>query len=326
MTRFVPTETPEPGARTDRCGTRRVVRVARVARPGAALIAEDRRKDLRREIRAARIAGPAAVVLGGVRFGEDDRAGLAQPRDQRVIARRKIDVVGGVGAAGGPHILGVERILERERDAVHGHRRKIGIAAILLVEFVGALERIRLAAEFLADRRRSRRQRPGRRMPVKVALARHRSLATNVEHPQRAHLAGVWNAHGHSELLLNGRVGRGGFHAAKLDRRGFSRVAIGSVGRRLHRGLVFAVARQVRRCHVLGDELIAGAVVSFGAVDVRLHQSPAGELALANGPMDVGDCRLEQAKPKWRRLRVQLTSADAKGAQHDGDEEACPGE
>ena len=248
-------------ARADRGGARRVVGVARIAGPGAALIAEHRGKHLRRKILPARIAGPASVVFGGVRLGEDDRAGVAQPRHQRVVARRKIHVVGGIGAAGRAHVLGVERILERERDAVHRHRRKIGIAAVLLVELVGALERVRLLAEFLAHRGRSGRQRSGGGMPVEVALAGDRALAADVEHAERAHLPGVWNPDGHPELLLHGRVGGGRLHPSELDRRGLLRVAVAQLRGGTRRGLVFAVARQVIRRHVLGDKPIAGAVV-----------------------------------------------------------------
>ena len=48
------------------------------------------------------------------------------------------------------HVLRVVRILERRDDAVHRHRREVGIAAVLRVELGGALERIGLLAELFA--------------------------------------------------------------------------------------------------------------------------------------------------------------------------------
>ena len=95
-------------ARAERGRARRVVRIGGIAAPGAALIAERRGQHLLGLMAAARIAG-AAVVFGVDRLGEDDRALLAQLLDQHVIARGKIDVVARVAAAGGAHVLGVER-------------------------------------------------------------------------------------------------------------------------------------------------------------------------------------------------------------------------
>ena len=92
-------------------------------------------------------------------FGVNDGALFAKLRDQRLVSRREIDVVVGIGAASAAHVFGVVGILEREYDAVHGQFREVGIPAVLRIEFGGALERIRLLAEFLADGGRAGRQR-----------------------------------------------------------------------------------------------------------------------------------------------------------------------
>src|SRR3984893_6845168 len=64
----------------------------------------------------------------------------------------KIDVVGVVAARRRAHVLGVERVLEREHDAVHWHLVERGVAAVLRIEFGGAFERIGIVAKHLADR------------------------------------------------------------------------------------------------------------------------------------------------------------------------------
>src|SRR5688500_13290225 len=112
------------------------------------------------------IPWPAPVVLRGVRLRVDDGALLAQLRDERVIARRKIDVVSGIGSARGPQVLHFIGILEGEGNAVHGERLEIGISTVLLVQFGSALQCIRLPAELLTYGWRALRQRAGRRMPI----------------------------------------------------------------------------------------------------------------------------------------------------------------
>ena len=92
-------------------------------------------------MRSTRIVRPA-VVFGVYGLGEDDRAFVAKLLDQHMIARRKIDVVARVAAAGGSHVRGVERILEREHDAVHRHLLEVGISSIGGVELGGALKRV----------------------------------------------------------------------------------------------------------------------------------------------------------------------------------------
>src|ERR1700730_7611670 len=59
----------------------------------------------------------------------------------------------GVAARRRAHVLGVERVLEREHDAVHWHLVERGVAAVLRIEFGGAFERIGIVAKHLADRR-----------------------------------------------------------------------------------------------------------------------------------------------------------------------------
>jgi MFS family permease len=58
----------------------------------------------------------------------------------------------GVAARRRAHVLGVERVLEREHDAVHRHLIERGVAAVLRIEFGGAFERIGIVAKHLADR------------------------------------------------------------------------------------------------------------------------------------------------------------------------------
>ena len=133
-------------ARSERGGARGVVGVCGIAGPGAALVAERRGENLVGLVAPARIAG-TAIVFGVDRLGENDRTLAAQLFDQDVIARREVDVVGRVAAAGGTHVGGVERVLEREHDAVHRHRLEIGIASVGGVELGRALQRIGLMAE-----------------------------------------------------------------------------------------------------------------------------------------------------------------------------------
>ena len=99
----------------------------------------------------AGIAG-AAVVFGADRLGENDRALVAQLFDEQMVARRKVDVVGRVAAAGRTHVLGVERILEGKHHAIHRHLVEVGFAAVARVEFGRAFQRIGQVSELLAHR------------------------------------------------------------------------------------------------------------------------------------------------------------------------------
>ena len=217
MTRLMLTESAEPELDPSEADAPGVVRIGRIAAPGAALIPERRRQHLRGLVPAAGIAG-TAVVFRVDGLGEDDGALLAQLLDQHVVARRKIDVVARVAAAGRAHVLGVEGILEREHDAIHRHRFEVGIAPVRGVELGRALERIGKVAEILAHRRRAGRQRSERGMPVEFAAAGDRALAPDVEGGKCIHLAGIRDADDHSELLLDFGIGSGRLHAAEFER------------------------------------------------------------------------------------------------------------
>src|SRR5205085_6568052 len=130
-------------------------------------------------------------------------ARLAQALDENMVARRKVDVVGGVTPRGRAHVLGVERILEREDDSVHRQFVERRIAAVTGVERRGGFERIGEVTEFVTDRWRVGRKRPKRRMTVKLALAGDGTLAADVEGCQRAELTGIRLAGDHAVLLLH---------------------------------------------------------------------------------------------------------------------------
>ena len=295
-------------ARAQRGGTRRVIHAARIARPGAALIAQRRGHHHRRLVTPAGIttaaAAAASVVLGVDRLGVNDRALFPQLGDQRVVGRREIDVVTGIGGRGGTHVLRVEGILQTERNAVHGHRLQVGLRPVGLVELQRDLERVRVLAKILAHGRRSRRQRPFRRVAVRVALAGHRTLAAEVQRAQRVGLPRVSHAHRHAVLRMDARIGGGRLHAAELDRR--PRIVIvvrQQIGDRHRLGGIFergAGAHHARggrnRCAVAGDELIGHAVVGPGAIEIHPDEPGTGELARLDGAMHVVDTRLLEAK------------------------------
>ena len=219
-----------------------------------------------------------------------------------MIARRKIDVVPGVGGAGRPHVFRLKGILEREWDAIHWELRQIRVAAVLRVQLRGALERVGLLAKFLADRRRPSRQRAARGVPVTIALTRHRSFTAEVERGQRVHLAGIRRAHGHAVLLLHLRIRGGRFHAAELNRRPGVPIEVGQEQRDRHRlsrefdwlAGADGTTRRRDRFAVAGYEAIARVVVGAGALEVRLDQPAAGDLPLLDGTMDVGDRRFHE--------------------------------
>src|SRR5665213_1201565 len=106
--------------RAERGGAGRIVRIARVTAPGTTLITCHGRQYFYRRVTAVRSVGTAVIFrIDGL--GEDDRAFVAKLFNQNMIARRKIDIVARVAAASGTHILSVERILNREHDAIHRH-------------------------------------------------------------------------------------------------------------------------------------------------------------------------------------------------------------
>src|SRR5215470_15501469 len=121
-------------------------------------VAERRGQHGARFMPAAGVAG-AAVVLGGQRLGVDDRALVPELFDQDVVARGEVDVVGGIAPAGAAHVLRVERVLEGEDDAVHRHRLEVGVPPVRGIELSRPLQRVRVAAEDLANGGRADRQR-----------------------------------------------------------------------------------------------------------------------------------------------------------------------
>src|SRR5438067_2509238 len=66
------------------------------------------------------------------------------------------------------------------------------------VERAGGFERVGQLAEKFADRRRTGRKRPKRRMTVKLALAGDRTLAADVQRRERVELAGIGLADDHA--------------------------------------------------------------------------------------------------------------------------------
>ncbi len=193
------------GAGTERCSAPGVIRITGIAGPGAALVAQRRGQHLVGVVTPAGIAS-AAVIFGIDRLGEDDRSLPAELIDQNVIARRKIHVVSCIATARGTHVGGIERILEREHDAVHRHFLKIRIGAEFGIELRSTFQRIRLLAEEFASRRRAPRQRPLGWMKVELALARHRPLTADIEGADGIDLTSIGLADDHAELLLHARV------------------------------------------------------------------------------------------------------------------------
>src|ERR1700676_2456995 len=186
-----------------------------------------------RMVLSAGIAG-AAVVLGVDRLGENDRALAAQLLDQQMVPGREIDIVGGIASAGGAHVGGVERVLEREHNAVHRHLLKIGISPVLRIERGGTLQCVWLLPEKLADRRRALRQRSFRGVKVVLAFAGNRTLAADVEGTDRVDLPRIRLAYDHAVLLVHGWVRGGRLHAAELERRSPVLVEVRQDRRRLY--------------------------------------------------------------------------------------------
>jgi hypothetical protein len=299
MTRLALTDTAEPELDPERGGAGRVVDIAWVAAPAAALIAEGRGQHLFRLVPAAGIAG-AAVVFGADGLGENDRALVAQLLDQDIVARREIDVVGGVAPGRRAHVLGVEWVLEREHDAIHRQLVERRIGAITGIELGSMFERIGQVTELVADRRRAGGQRPLGRVAVERALAGDRTLAADVEGGERVELARVRLAGDHAVLLLHRRVGGGRFHAAELERRALVFVEIGK-DRRGRDGLGREPQRRAGAHHaggfrhagaILGDEQAGDAVIGAGTGDVVLDDLYDGRLAGPDRRVQLVDRRL----------------------------------
>jgi hypothetical protein len=221
-----------------------------------------------------------------------------------VIARGEIDVVTRVAARRGPHVAGVERVLEREDHAVHGHLREIGSAPVRRVERRRLLQRIGLLPEHLADCRRAPRQRTFGRMPVVIAAAGDRPLPADVECCERVQLPGIGDAGDHAELLLHARIGGRGLHAAVLEGRTLVAVEIGQDGgsldglrrkahpaHRAHRPGRFGNGRPVFR-----NEHARHAVVGARPLQVLPDHGDAGRPTLADRLVQFGYRRLFDAE------------------------------
>src|SRR5262249_4146745 len=78
--------------------------------------------------------------------------------------------------------------------------------------------------------------------------------------------------------------------------------------------------------HFLGNKPVAGAVIGLCAIEIGLHQAPAGDLAFADRPMHVRDRRLKEMKWRRQRLRIDRSAASAEGARDGDDNQTCPGE
>ena len=291
------------GARAERGRPRRVVGVAGIAAPGAALVAQQRRQHLVGPVAAAGISGPP-VVLRVHGLGEDDRPLVAELLDQPVIARGEVDVVARVAAGGSSHVLRVERILEREDDPVHRHPLEIGIASVRGVELRRPLEGVRKLAEHLAHRGRAGRKRPRRRVTVEVAPARDRTLPPDVEGGERVDLSRARRADDHPELLLHAGIGGGRLHAPVFEGRALVLVEIGQDRGRLDgfRGETQGLCRAhgTHRLRdggtVFRDEQAGHSVVGTHAVDVVLNDRDAGRLPGLDGRVQLLDRRLVQTK------------------------------
>ena len=218
-----------PRARAERGGAGGVVGIRGIAAPGAALVAQHRRQDLVGSVAAAGISRPP-VVFRVDGLGEDDRPLGAELLDEQMIARGEVDVVARVTPGGGAHVLRVEGVLEREHDAIHRHRREIGMAPIHVVELGRALEGVREPAEHLAHGGRAGGKRPRGRVPVEVAPAGDRTLTPDVEGGERIHLPRVRLADDHPELLLHVGIGGRRLHAAVFEGRPLVLVEIGQDG------------------------------------------------------------------------------------------------
>src|SRR5207248_2350 len=235
---------------------------------------------------------------------ENDRAFVAQLLDQDVVARREIDVVGGVTSGRRAHVLGVERVLEREHDAVHRHLVERRVRAIAGVERGSGFERVGQIPEDFADRRRARRQRALGRVAVEFALAGNRTLAADVQGRERVELTGIRLAGDHAVLLQYRGVGGGWLHAAEFERRALVLVEIGEdrrgcdgFGRKLQwRAGTHRAGRFGDAPTILGDEQAGDPVVGARPGDVVLHDLNTGCFAGPDRRVQFVDRRFFKAK------------------------------
>ena len=132
---------------------------------------------------AERAARNARCVLAEVGFGQDDRAGGSQPRDERGVVGRAIVGVASVGARRAAHVVRVVLILDREHDAVQ-RPDELARGRELGVEVGRDLERIGHRRVFVG----------GVRHAARLALVEapfRASRRAQIQRLQRVDLAGV---------------------------------------------------------------------------------------------------------------------------------------
>jgi hypothetical protein len=149
-------------------------------------------------------------------------------------------------------------------------------------------------------------------VPVEIAPAGDRTLATDVEGGQGVQLPGVWDAGDHPELLRHGRIGGRRLHAPEFEGRprvpvkiGQDRGRLDGVRREAQRRLRAHDARRFRdRGAVGGDEPAGDPVIGAGAVEIVLHDRDAGGLPRPDRRVQRLDRRLFQSKPfLWCAVR-----------------------
>ena len=235
-----------------------------------------------------------------------------------MVARREVDVVGRIAPGGRAHVLRIERVLEREDDAVYRHLVEIGVAPVSRIELRGAFESIGQLAEVFADRRRAPRQRSLGGVPVELAAAGHRPFTPDVERRKRVELSGIRDAGDHSELLLYRRIGRSRLHAAKFERRTLVLFEIGENRRGLD-GLGREAQRR-RRAHrprslgyrspIFRHEAAAHPVIGPRPVDIMLDDGDAGRAAGPDCLVQLIDRRLFESEWLVVGHRLALTPLD----------------
>ena len=302
--RLAATATPEPEARTAR-NALGVVGIAGLATPR-------RVREIVPDKVALRLHGTAVAIAGfrGVGHRETDGARGARLRDVGRVVLRRIHREIRVVAAGAAHVGRVVPVLPDEGDAVQRILREVRLRAVLFVELRRALERIRLFAEAhrrLSDTKPAVRrwrhrisalqvtERSPRMFSVSIALTPPASgMPTRMPHccctpgsdtvgsmrPYSMGRPAYWSRSGMNVDAPTVWVGY-------VDRR----AAEDPAGRRLDR---FAVRRHERG---------ARAVVCLDAVDVRLHHSLAGDLAILDRLVRAGDRRFFDVKGAVRGRR-----------------------
>ena len=160
---------------------------------------------------------------------------------------------------------------------------------------------------------------------VAIAFAGDGAFAAKIERAQRVELTGVGHADGHAVLLLHGGIGCGGLHPAELNWRSGVLIEIGQQsryrdgrgGKLQRRADANYSGRRRDGRSVFRDEFIGDAVIGFGAIDIELHQSAAGDLAFADGAMNVVDGRFLEMKAKL------LGVGGLAGRQHRSEHQKC---